>query len=171
MSKTLFWDLFTCEGTYMIDWVGRGACDAVCCSVLQRVAVCWSVLQYVAIYCCVLRCVVVPYRMAHVLQCFAVCCSSVLQCGSCVMLELTRRNTLQQCCVAASVSSSCVLCCNVLQCVAMCCSVLQCVAVCCSVLQCVAVYCSVRPTQSIIYVPLQVNRFQKIILLIVQYNI
>ena len=28
-----------------------------------------------------------------------------------------------------------------------------------------------RPTQSIIYVPLQVNRFQKILLLIVQYNI
>ena len=27
-----------------------------------------------------------------------------------------------------------------------------------------------RPTQSIIYVPLQVNRFKKIILLIVQYN-
>jgi len=28
-----------------------------------------------------------------------------------------------------------------------------------------------RPTQSIMYVPLQVNRFQKIVLLIVQYNI
>jgi len=29
----------------------------------------------------------------------------------------------------------------------------------------------IRPTQSIMYVPLQINRFQKIILLIVQYNI
>jgi len=29
----------------------------------------------------------------------------------------------------------------------------------------------IRPTQSIMYVPLQVNRSQKIILLIVQYNI
>jgi len=140
---------------------------AVCCSVLPCVAMCCSVLQCVALRC---SCVTLKSSLAPATR-VAVCCSSVLQCGSCVMLELTRRNTLQQCCVAASVSSSCVLCCNVLQCVAMCCSVLQCVAVCCSVLQCVAVYCSVRPTQSIIYVPLQVNRFQKIILLIVQYNI
>jgi len=32
-------------------------------------------------------------------------------------------------------------------------------------------YECVRPTQSMIYVPLQVNRFEKFILLIVQYNI
>jgi len=39
---------------------------------------------------------------------------------------------------------------------------------------CVRVYVledTTRPTQSIMYVPLQVNRFQKFILLIVQYNI
>ena len=50
-------------------------------------------------------------------------------------------------------------------------SVLQCVA------ECVAPqmsetygYIYIRPTQSIMYVPLQVNRFQKNILLIVQYK-
>ena len=32
-------------------------------------------------------------------------------------------------------------------------------------------YLYIRPTQSIMCVPLQVNRFQKFILLIVQYNI
>jgi len=42
-----------------------------------------------------------------------------------------------------------------------------CVAVCCSVLQCII---RGRPTQSIMYVPLQVNRSQKCILLIVQYK-
>jgi len=31
-------------------------------------------------------------------------------------------------------------------------------------------YMYIRPTQSIMYVPLQVNRFQKSILLIVQYK-
>ena len=63
---------------------------------------------------------------------------------------------------------------------AVCCSVLQCVAVCCSVLQCKRVIPHMwmrhanlqdRPTQSIIYVPLHVNRFHKIILLIVQKEI
>jgi len=54
------------------------------------------------------------------------------------------------------------VCCSVLQCVAVCCSVLQCVAVCCSVLQCVAVCCmQFRPTQSIMYVPFLVSRFQE----------
>jgi len=36
ISKTLFRNLFTCKGTYMIDWVGR--------RVLWRVAVYCSVL-------------------------------------------------------------------------------------------------------------------------------
>jgi len=70
-----------------------------------------------------------------------------------------------------------------LQCVAVCasrvavccsvcesrCSVLQCVRV---ALQCVAVCASrtYRPTQSVMYVPLQVNRFHENILLIVQYK-
>jgi len=59
-------------------------------------------------------------------------------------------------------------------CVSVCCSVLQCVAVCCSVLQWVGaqyMFCMcVRPTQSIIYVPLLVCVFHKSILLIVQYK-
>jgi len=70
------------------------------------------------------------------------------------------------------------VCCSVLQCVAVCCSVLQCVAVCCSVLQCVAVYyfisyvynSMIRPTQSILFIPLLVRVFHKSILRIVQYG-
>jgi len=29
MSKIHFWDLFTCKGTYMIDWVGRMCSDTI----------------------------------------------------------------------------------------------------------------------------------------------
>ena len=47
--------------------------DAVCCSVLQRVAVCYSVLQCVAVCCSVLQCVA---ACCSVLQCVAVCCIS-----------------------------------------------------------------------------------------------
>ena len=62
-----------------------------------------------------------------------------------------------------------------MQCVAVCRRVLQCVAVCCSVLQYVAVVVvavcvTVRPTRSVMYVPLQVNRFAESVLLIVQYR-
>ena len=81
-------------------------------------------------------------------------------------------------------------CCSVLQRAAVCCSMMQCVETGCRVLQNVAAYCSVlqhvstlqrvaaccsmsqhaRPTQSIMYVPLQVNIFQESILVIVQYK-
>jgi len=83
-------------------------------------------------------------------------------------------------------------CCSVLQRAAVCCSMMQCVETGCRVLQSVAARCSVlqlqqvsvlqrvaaccsmsqhaRPTQSIMYVPLQVNIFQKSIVLIVQYK-
>jgi len=78
-----------------------------------------------------------------VLQCFAVCCSEVIQ---------TPYTTGLFCSVLQCVA----VCCSVLQCAVVCCcemiqtpytpglfcSVLQCVAVCCSVLQCVAVCCS-----------------------------
>jgi len=64
-----------------------------------------------------------------VLQCVAVCCSSVLHCAP--RFE----------CVAVHVA----VCCSVLQCVAVvCCIVLQCVAVCCSVLPCVAAHTYMR---------------------------
>ena len=44
----------------------------------------------------------------------------------------------------------------------------MCVSLCRLLLVCMCIH--IRPTQSIIYVPLQVNRFQKSILLIVQYK-
>jgi len=59
---------------------GGIVCDAVWCTVLQRVAVCCSALQCVAVCCSVLQCVAV---CCSVLQCvcgvFALC-YSVLQC-------------------------------------------------------------------------------------------
>ena len=97
---------------------------------------------------------------SSVLQCVAVCCSAL------------------QCVVVCSSVLQCVaVCCMVVYCVAVCCSmrrVLQCVALCRSMLQYVVACCNVlqrvRPTQSIIRVTLLVNRFQKSILLIVQYK-
>jgi len=75
--------------------------NAVCCSVLQRVAVCCSVLQCVAVCCSVLQ-------VMNMLQCGVVCCGCLL-----VRLQGVRWGAVTL---------------PVLQCGAGCCSVLQCVA-------------------------------------------
>ena len=83
--------------------------DALCCSVLLRVAACCSMLQLLqcaAVSCSVLQCLAVCRSVLQCVQCVAACCS-VLQC--------------------AAVSCSVLQC---VQCVAVCCSVLQYVAVC-----------------------------------------
>jgi len=108
-----------------------------------------------------------------VLQCVAVRCSA-LQCVK----------------VCWSVPECVEMCWSLWKRVAVRCSVSKCVAACRSVLQCIVRTCAhvsaptsrvalqsacaqvlaLRPTQSIMYVPLQVNIFQESILVIVQYK-
>jgi len=68
--------------------------EAVCCSVLQRVAACCSVLQCVAMCCSVLQCVAVHVLQCvavYFQQCVAVCCSVLQQCPALGHIQL-------QCC-------------------------------------------------------------------------